>query len=110
MLLLSFIFTGCEKNKKDDSGWKNCLECTTESWIGEYSGKCEYNNYNNNTVVSDADVTINIEETATDYLTIYVQVPSLYSTTVSGDLSSSYIVSFAGSGSSVTATMYIKKV
>lgn len=108
LLSLSFIFIGCEKDKEDNSGWENCLECTTESWVGEYSGKGDYNNFNNNTEMKDADVFINIEETANDYLTIYIQVPSLYTATVSGDLSSSYIVSFAGSNSSVTAIMFIK--
>ncbi len=108
LLSLSFIFIGCEKDKEDNSGWENCLECTTKSWVGEYSGKGDYSNFNNNTEMKDADVFINIEETANDYLTIYLHVPSLYTATVSGDLSSSYIVSFAGSSSSVTATMFIK--
>ena len=108
ILLLCFIFSGCEKNKEDSNGWKNCTECTTESWTGEYSGKGDYSNFTTGADMKDADVSINIEETATDYITIYLHVPSLYTATVSGDLSSSYIVSFAGSSSSVTATMFIK--
>lgn len=109
LLLTSFFFIGCDKNKKEGDGWENCTECTMASWVGEYAGSGDYSNYNNNTQLQNLEVSIIIEETADDYLTIYMSVPNTYSTTVSGDFSGSYIISFAGSGSSITATMFMKE-
>lgn len=108
LLATSFIFPACDKNNENNDGWKNCTECTIESWIGSYTGKGDFINLNNNAEVKDVDVSINIEQTATDYLTIYFQAPNIYSATVSGDFSSSDIVFFAGSSSSISATMFIK--
>ncbi len=107
-LLSVFIFSACDKNENEGDGWANCTECTTDSWVGEYSGTGDYSNFNNNTEMNNVDVSIVIEETATDYLTVYFHVPDVYSSTVSGDLQSPDIVSFASSGSSFTATMFIK--
>ncbi len=107
-LLAILIFCSCNKNEDENSGWVNCTSCTVDSWVGEYSGTGDYSNYNNNTEMKGVAVDITVEETATDYLTIYFHVPNLYSATVSGDLSSPYIISFAGSSSSFTGTMFIK--
>lgn len=107
-LLSVFIFSACDKNENEGDGWTNCTECNTESWVGEYSGTGDYSDFNNNTTMDNVDVSIVVEETATDYLTVYFHAPQVYSATVSGDLKSPDIVSFASSGSSFTATMFIK--
>ena len=107
-LLSVFIFSACDKNENEGDGWTNCIECNTESWVGEYSGTGDYSDFNSNTEIDNVEVSIVIEETATDYLTVYFQAPQVYSSTVSGDIKSPDIVSFASSGSSFTATMFIK--
>lgn len=108
LLSFSFIFTACEKKDENSDGWQYCTECTVESWVGEYTGMGDYNNFNKNAKTQAVDVSIAIEQTATDYITVYFQAPSYYTTTVSGDLASPDIISFAGSSSSLSATMYIK--
>jgi hypothetical protein len=108
LVAIIFIIPACEKNNENDDGWKNCTECTIDSWIGEYTGKGDFNNLNNNSIKKNVDVFITIEQTAIDYLTVYFQSPSNFSVTVSGDLASPDIISFAGSSSSFTATMFIK--
>ncbi len=108
LVSFSFILLACEKKDENSDGWKYCTECTIESWVGEYTGIGDYNNYNKNATTQDVDVSITIEQTATDYITVYFQAPSYYTTTVSGDLASPDIISFAGSSSSLSATMYIK--
>lgn len=108
LLLISIIQIACDKNKNEEDNWKNCTTCTIDSWVGEYSGKGDYRNFSNGSVMSGVDLSITIEETATDYLTIYFLAPNVFSTTVSGDLATPDIILFAGSSSSVTATMFTK--
>jgi hypothetical protein len=102
------VFYSCKQDNKDEDPWINCTTCTADSWIGEFTGSGDYNNFNNNSSKADVSVTINIEETAPDYLSVYFQAPSYLTFSVSGSLVSSYIISFAGSGSAVTSTMYTR--
>jgi hypothetical protein len=108
-VLIILLFSTCNKEKETDDGWNNCYDCPTGSWIGEFSGTCDYSNYNTNSNATGLPVTISIEETAPEYLTVYVNVTNYYSATVSGSLVSSYIISFAGTSASVTSTLDIKE-
>jgi hypothetical protein len=56
----------------------------------------------------DLEATITINETGTNYLTASILVPGYYSATLSGDLTTPYSVSFAGSNASFTATLLKK--
>lgn len=114
LLIIGLVFTiimglySCNQDKNDEDPWSYCTTCTTDSWIGEFTGTGDYNNFNNNSSKADVPVTIGIEETAPEYLSVYFQAPSYLSFSVSGSLLSSYIISFAGSGSAVTSTMYTR--
>jgi hypothetical protein len=107
--MVLFIFSnGCKE--KDDNGneWKNCYECNTESWIGEFTGTGNYTNIANPANADNKPVSIKIEETAPDYLIVYFSCPNYISATISGSLVSNYVISFAGTGSSITATLDTK--
>jgi hypothetical protein len=107
-MLLIIIFLGCKKEEEAKDGWKNCLDCSAASWVGEFNGTGDYFDYETNSTKNDIPVSIKIEETAPEYLTIYFVAPNYLSTNISGSLVSNYIISFAGSGSSITATLNIK--
>jgi len=107
-LLFLLLFAKCSKDDNNDDKWKYCTSCTLDSWIGEFTGTGNYNNLNNNNSASNVPVTITIEETAPDYLTVNFQSPDYMSLNVSGDPESAYIISFAGSNTSVTSTLYTK--
>lgn len=109
IIILIFFISCSKENEEDDDGWNSCYSCTVDSWTGEFSGTCSYSDLNNNTNAQNLPVTITIEETAQDYLFVSINVVNYYSTSVSGELVVSDIVSFAGSGSSFTSSMYIKE-
>jgi hypothetical protein len=106
-IIMLGVFSGCKKKDETGDGWKNCYDCTAESWIGEYTGTGNYSNYTNHSNSDGVHVSILIEETAPDYLIVYFSSTNCISAVISGSLVSNYIVSFAGSGSSITATMDI---
>ena len=110
LLIFIFIvaFTDCKKDENSGDNWENCYSCTADNWVGWYSGTANYFNAINNTTVSGLSVSVRVEETATDYLTVYLTVPVYYSATVSGSFSSPYVLSFGGSSTSIAALMYIK--
>lgn len=93
---------------KEDTGneWAVCYECTIDSWIGEYEGTANHFNGSSNSNTENLPMTVRIEETGNNYLTAYIIVPNFYSTTLSGEFTNSYSVSFASSGSSLNATIY----
>jgi len=96
---------GCSEKEKDD-GWDKCYDCTVDSWLGTFAGTCDYFNYNTNVTKNNLSITIEIVETAPDYLEVKINVPQYYSTTIYGDLISSHLISFSGSSSSVSSTLY----
>ena len=103
--LLLLLIIGCSEKEEED-GWDKCHDCTVGSWLGVFSGTCDYFNYNSNLTQNDLPITIEISETAPEYLEVKISVPQYYNSTIYGDLISSPIISFAGSGSSVTSTLY----
>ena len=107
-IVIFVFYAGCKE--KDDNGnvWKNCYECNTESWIGTFSGTGNYTSIAFPAYAENKPVSIIIEETAPDYLIVYFSCPNYISATISGSLVSNYVISFASSGSSITATMDIK--
>jgi len=107
-LILLFSTISCNKSDDDNDGWSSCLNCNLNSWVGTFSGTASYYNAENNTTKEGLGVTIEIMETGTDYLTISINIPNYYSSTISGELTSGYAISFAGSSSSVTGTLYKK--
>jgi len=104
--VLLFLYN-CKK-EEDTDDWSNCHTCTVESWKGVFSGKTEHFDAQSGITASDLNITIEFEETATDYLSAYIIVPNYYSATISGDLANTYSVSFAGTSSSISATLYTK--
>ena len=106
LFLFSLLLVACQKKESDENKWDACYSCTVDSWVGEYSGTCEYFNANTNLTVKDISFTLTIEQTATEYLTAYIVVPNYYSTSISGDFNTPNYISFGASSSSLDATMY----
>ena len=96
----------CSDKDKDENSWATCYDCTLDSWTGIFEGNATYFDASTLVEVDGLDITIEFEETATNYLTAYVSVPNYYSSTISGAWTSPYSISFAGSGSSIVATLY----
>lgn len=110
LFFLFFIMGSCTDDKEEDDGWNICIECDIESWLGVYNGTTSHYNATSNRTVENLDIEIKIEETATDYFTVYIKVPEQnYSATLSGDFINPYSISFASSSKSVSATMYVKE-
>lgn len=108
-LLLVTVSVACKEKEGDKNGWTVCNSCTIESWKGTFSGASSYFDAATLSTAENIEITIDFEETATDYLTAYVAVPNYFNATISGELSSSYSISFAGSTSSLNATMQTKE-
>ncbi|MCB2220961.1 MAG: hypothetical protein KQI35_11245 [Bacteroidetes bacterium] len=106
--MVALFIVACTKEKDDSNGWSSCFDCTLDSWTGSFTGKTSFYNAVNNSTEEELDITIEVMETGTNYLTISVQVPNHYSANVSGELLSGYSVSFAGSSNSFSATLYKK--
>ncbi len=101
-------FSGCKKEKATTADWQNCYSCTAGDWIGWYTGTADYYNALTNTTHSGLTVSVRVEETATDYMSVYITVPNCYSASISGDFVSPYILSLGGTSSSIDAIMYKK--
>lgn len=101
----------CNDDDETDSSdcWSNCYDCTASSWSGIYSGECDYYDVSANEYLYNLPATIEIQETAPDYLSVFVNVPNAYSTTISGQLQSNYLISIASSNASFSATLYVKE-
>jgi hypothetical protein len=108
VLLIILVFIRCKEDEQASDGWNNCLDCTVTEWVGMYEGTGNYFDYSSNSTTNEIPVSVEIEETALDYLTVYFHSPNYVSVTISGSLVSNYIISFAGSGSSVTASLNVK--
>jgi|GEM_PF-1989424 hypothetical protein len=108
LLGLIVVFADCNKDKNNEDQWNFCSQCTVGSWTGEFSGTGNYNNLINHETAQSIPVSVVIEgaEFDPDYLTVYFQSPDYMSLTVSGNFQTAYNISFAGSGTSVTATLY----
>lgn len=110
LFFLIFNMVSCTDDKEEDDGWDICTECDFESWLSIYNGTASHYNVNTNKTVENLGIEIEIEETATDYLTVYIKVPEQsYSATLSGDFVTPYSISFASSSKSVSATIYVKE-
>lgn len=109
LFVLVLVLPSCENKTDENDGWVFCYDCDVGSWEGSYSGTAEYFESNGLTSEDGLEVNITFQETGTNYLTVSLHVPNYYSTTVSGELNSPYSISFAGSGSSITASLYTKE-
>jgi hypothetical protein len=107
-LLIILVFSKCKEDEEASDGWSNCLDCTVTEWVGNYEGTGDFFDYTSNSTTNGIPVSVEIEETAPEYLTVYFHSPNYLSVTISGSLVSNYIISFAGSGSSVTATLNVR--
>ncbi len=96
----------CSDKDKEGNNWATCYDCSLDSWKGIFEGTATYFDASTLVEVDGLDITIEFEETANNYLTAYVSVPNYYSSTISGAWTSPYSISFAGSGSSIAATLY----
>ncbi len=103
------ILSSCSKENKDEDTWSNCYDCNLQSWTGSYSGSASFYNAENNDTKEGLGVTVQVTETGTNYLSISLNIPNYYSSTVSGELLSGYSVSFAGSNNSFNGTLYQKE-
>lgn len=103
------ILPACTDKENDDGGWSVCSDCTIDSWIGTFEGTATFFDGSNLSTEDGLEMTIRFEETGADYLTAYIITPNYYSTTLSGELNTGYSVSFAGSGASLSATLYKKE-
>ena len=97
---------GCSEKDDAGDGWVMCSDCSLDAWIGSFTGKATFYNATLVTEEEDLDITVEFTETATEYLTVYITVPNYYSAAVSGDWTSPYSVSFAGSSTSLDGTMF----
>jgi hypothetical protein len=105
---LFLVLAAC--GEKDDTGekWRTCSDCTLDSWVGSFSGKATYFDAVLVNEVPDLDATVVFQKTGDIYLTAYVTIPEYFSATMSGGWTSPYSISFAGSGTSVSGTMYTR--
>ena len=108
ILLILVILWGCSKDESGDN-WNNCYDCEIDSWIGSWSGKASVYQAQSNVTTDGFDINIQISETGNNYLTVYMNIPNQYSSTISGGISTGYAISFAGSNNSLTATLFQKK-
>ena len=107
MVILAFS-PSCSDKEDPDDGWEFCTGCTAESWAGVFEGDATFHDSFGISSGEGLAATLSIEETGTDYLSTTIVVPNYFSTAVSGKLNSAYSISFAGSNSSITATIYSK--
>ena len=108
VLLLVMGSWACKDKEEDKNNWISCYSCSIDSWTGIFEGTTSYFDADTVNVVEDLDITIEFEETASDYLTAYINVPNYFSTAISGEWNSPYSISFAGSNSSLVATLHEK--
>ncbi len=105
---MALFMAGCGDKDKTGDNWKTCSDCTLESWVGSFSGEGIYYDAALGDEAPGLEVTVVFQATGTNYLTASINVPNYFSTTVSGEMVSPYSISFAGSSSSITGTMYKK--
>jgi hypothetical protein len=110
VLFLSFLFVlvSCSKEEDENTDWQSCQDCAIGSWRGVYRGPANFYDAIQMNSFDDLEATITINETGENYLTASILVPGYYSATLSGDLTSTYSVSFAGSNASFSATLLKK--
>jgi len=110
LLLLLFIFlSACQDSETDTNSWDACFSCTVDSWTGDFAGTCDYFDAATNSTVNDLPFNLTIEETASEYFTVYIIVPNYYSATISGEFSNPNYISFGGSSVSLSANLYSKE-
>jgi len=105
--MLIFDIEGCKKDV-DEEDWRACYNCSFSAWIGSFEGTASYYNGASNSNTDNLQVTVDVMETGENYLTISVQVPNNYYATNSGELTGGYYVNMAGSGNSLSASLYKK--
>jgi hypothetical protein len=98
--------SSCGDKEESGENWHTCSECNLDTWIGSFSGKATYFDAVMMNEITDLEITVEFMETGEDYLMTKVTVPNYYSATVSGEMTSTYSVSFAGSGTSLLGTLY----
>jgi hypothetical protein len=106
-LILIVVLSFCSKGDVADDGWKDCFECTTEAWIGEFTVANNYSNYTYHSNTNGITISIVIEEIAPKYLLVYFEAPNYFSATISRCLASNFIISYAESGLSITTALDI---
>lgn len=104
------FLVSCNDKTEEDDGWEVCVGCDFESWLGVFTGTASHYTAASNKTVENLSIEIEIEETATEYFTVYIRLPQQnYYATLSGDFTGSHAISFASSTSSITATMLVKE-
>jgi len=110
-ILLIFTFAlinSCSEKAEKVDEWSDYSSCDIEDWIGIYNGKASHYHNTTNETTENLDIEIEVEQTATNYLCVYLRIENLYTTTLCGDFADPYSISFASSSSSISATMYLK--
>jgi len=110
LFIFPLFWISCSEKTEDNNGWDVCSECDVDSWIGFHSGTASHYNAATNKTVEGLTIEVEIEETATDYFTVYIEVPQQnYYATLSGDFVLPHAISFASSTRSVNATMLVQE-
>ena len=104
------LLVSCNDKAEENDGWQVCVECDFDSWLGLYNGTASHYTVASNKTVEGLAIDIEIEETASDYFTIYIKLPQQnYYATLSGDFIQPYAISFASTTRSITATMMVRE-
>ncbi len=110
LVFLLVVLASCNDKTEENDGWMVCAECDFDSWLGIYSGTASHFTAASNKTVENLNIDIEIEQTASDYFTVYIKLPQQnYSATLSGDFVQPHAISFASSTKSVTATMMVRE-
>jgi hypothetical protein len=108
LMFTLILFCSCSEKAEEGDGWHVCSDCDMEDWIGIYYGKASYYHHTTNETTENLDIEIEIEQTATDYLCLYIHIENFYTATLCGDFADPYSISFGSSSSSIYATLYEK--
>ncbi|MCF8369557.1 MAG: hypothetical protein K9G76_10980 [Bacteroidales bacterium] len=109
LLLISVLFFSCDKKEDEGNGWESCLDCTVQSWLGNFSGLGEYKHLNSGNVVSGVQVSVEIVEISENYIQVKIQSPNYYSATIYGNFVGSYSISIASSTKSFSGSLQKKE-
>jgi hypothetical protein len=109
LFFLLLLLVSCNDKAEENDGWEICTECDLDSWLGLFSGTASHYTATSNTTLQGKAIDIEIEETGSEYFTVYVRIPQQnYYATLSGNFVQPYAIDFASSTKSINATMLVK--
>ena len=101
-----FSTSGCKPEKEN---WQWCNDCTSENIIGNYTGTATHYKYQNDTLeyieTKDQEAYLKISQEG-NQLKVQVGVVNLFGVNISGLYNNTYYLTFTGSRTDFSATIY----